>query len=108
MLSTTPPTLPAPSSSVESRPDVTLHEIREAAAADLPRLPRDPVDLLLRTAIVLGLAGVLWITFASDAFGPLLRAAEHHRWGTVARSPSILWAAMGSILLCVRTALWFR
>jgi hyaluronan synthase len=71
-------------------------------------LQGDAVDLLLRAAILLGLGGVLWITFATDAFSPLLRAAEAHRWATLARNPSVLWAAMGSILLCVRTALWFR
>lgn len=69
---------------------------------------RDGFDLLLRAAIVVSLAGVLWATFATDAFGPLTRAAEARHWARLVKSPAVLWAAMGSILLCVRTALWLR
>ncbi len=83
-------------------------EPRLQAAPGREALAGDGFDLALRIAIVLGLAGVLWGTFATDAFVPLLRAAEARRWAVLVKSPAVLWAVMGSVLLCVRTALWFR
>ncbi len=81
---------------------------RAAQSRDSTDLPADGVDLLLRAAILAGLAAILWGTFAGNAFQPLLQAAEARHWARLFRSPAVLWAAMGSLLLCVRTALWFR
>lgn len=79
-----------------------------SAAARGSGFASDRVDLVLRAAIVVGLAGVLWTTFATDAFAPLLSVLRAGRWTALAAHPSVLWAVMGSALLCVRTALWFR
>lgn len=87
---------------------VMLGEPDSVAPPSNESLRSDGFDLLLRAAIVLGLAGLLWVTFATDAFRPLLRAVEGSHWGPLIKSPAVLWTAMGSVLLCVRTAIWFR
>lgn len=79
-----------------------------AADAPVPLPEGGAADLLLRVAIVVGLASVLWVAFATSAFRPFLEAAQDRRWGYLVGRPSVLWAAMGSLLLCLRTALWFR
>jgi hyaluronan synthase len=106
--SSVPPDILRDRAAADSRRPLMRTEFGEAAAVNSPGLRRDAADLVLRAAIVLGLAGVLWVTFATDAFTPLLRAAEARHWTMLVKNPSVLWAAMGSALLCVRTALWFR
>lgn len=103
-----------PTTTRRTLPDSRPRRVDEIADAARPPAPAngaaraDRTDLVLRAAIVLGLATIVWITFATEAFEPLLAAANGLRWSRLLGSPSILWAAMGSVLLCVRTALWFR
>ncbi len=78
------------------------------AQGSIRSLPSRSVDFLLRTTIVAGLGALCWLTFSSDAFRALVTAAESHRWGTLIARPSLLWAGMGTVMLCVRTLLWFR
>jgi hyaluronan synthase len=66
------------------------------------------VDAAIQLTIVIGLAALVWLTFTNDAFWPLVREAESHRWVALLRRPSALWAAMGTLFLCLRTALWLR
>ncbi len=68
----------------------------------------DLVDSIIGLAIAAGLAVLVWVTFVTNAFLPVLQAAEGHLWATLIRRPSVLWAGMGTILLLLRTALWFR
>lgn len=81
---------------------------RSGDAPGTADLSRDSLEMLLRVAISTGLIAILWVTFATDAFRPLLEAAEARHWGRLVKSPAVLWAAMGSLLLWIRTALWFR
>lgn len=73
-----------------------------------PGTEADVVNWLLRAAIVVGLALLVWGMVRSDALLPILTAAQAHRWGRVVVRPSVLWAISGSTLLVLRTVLWFR
>ncbi len=64
------------------------------------------MDWMLRGAIVLGLAFVVYVTVAGRLFHPMLRAAEAESWARVIIRPSLLWAMMGSLLLMFRTVVW--
>jgi hyaluronan synthase len=68
----------------------------------------DPLEWLLRLAIVAGLLALI----ASSLLGPLLRSiiteVESSRWATLIERPSMIWAVMGTLLLAFRTRLWFR
>lgn len=48
------------------------------------------------------------IAFATGVFRPLMDAASEGLWGTLLLRPSVLWFAMGVLLLTLRTALWVR
>ena len=65
-------------------------------------------DWLIRAAIVLGVVLLGVVSLTSRFFVPLIHAAEHERWMRAVEHPSMLWAAMGSVLLGFRTFLWFR
>ena len=65
-------------------------------------------DWALRIAIVVGLIALCWFTLESEALKPLVFAAENHRWARLFERPGVLWAIAGTVLLCVRTGLWFR
>jgi len=66
----------------------------------------DLVDWLLRAAIVAGLLGLTWYAFAADIFGPIVQTAEEGHWVGLVKRPSVIWAAMGTLLINVRTLLW--
>lgn len=70
--------------------------------------PQDAWDLLLRVTIIVGLAGLLWASVTSAAFLPLLRVAQRHGMVAILIKPSVAWFSMGSMLLLLRTLLWFR
>jgi len=65
-------------------------------------------DWLLVVAIVLGLLLLGHATLFSAVLRPLVMEVEASRWGLFLERPSVLWTAMGTLLLAVRTALWFR
>jgi hyaluronan synthase len=70
--------------------------------------PAGAFDVAIQILIVVGLLTLVWLTFTADAFSPLLREAGSHRWIALFKRPALLWAAMGFLLLSVRTALWLR
>lgn len=70
--------------------------------------PFDTWEWILRIAIVLGLGLIFYGTFAGKIFRPLWHAANMHGWMPVLMRPSLLWMAMGTVLLGFRTLLWFR
>jgi hyaluronan synthase len=59
-------------------------------------------------AILVGLAGICWATLCTHALGSWLGLVGERRWADFLERPSTLWAGMGTLLLCVRTALWMR
>ena len=69
--------------------------------------PADWFDWLLRAAIVLALAAIVFVTFHGRVFEPLLRSAMLHNWTSIVARPSVIWILMGTVLLVFRTALWF-
>lgn len=98
LLETPPPaSLPQPAS-VET----------EAAPPVEDDLPKDVWDWVLRAAIVAGLAVIAYTTVASRVLLPVLDAVESSRWARFIERPSVLWVAMGTVLLVFRTVLWFR
>jgi hyaluronan synthase len=68
----------------------------------------DAWEWILRAAIVLGLALIIYGTVEGRVFNPLVRAAHASDWMHAMLRPSILWMTMGSLLLGFRTFLWFR
>jgi hyaluronan synthase len=64
------------------------------------------MDWMLRGAILLGLAFIVYVTVVGRLFHPLLRAAGADSWVRVIVRPSLLWAMMGSLLLMYRTVVW--
>src|SRR5574337_1682570 len=58
-----------------------------------------PWDGLYRTAILLGLAVTLYVSFRWALFQPLLHTAAEHRWTRFIVHPSILWMLMGVLML---------
>ncbi len=78
-------------------------------AVETSRIPdADALNWLLRVAIVVSLFLLVWSTIRSNALLPLLAAAQAHRWGGLVVRPSVLWALSGTVLLVLRTLLWFR
>lgn len=71
-------------------------------------LELDPWDPLFRALIVLGLVGLVYLSFQWRVFQPLFSAAAEHPWTRYVVRPSLLWAAMGGLMLAFRTLLWFR
>jgi len=66
------------------------------------------VDLLLKTAIVLGLCSLFYFAIYGRIFQPLLDAAAVNDWTKAILRPSAIWIAMGVLLLGFRTTLLFR
>jgi len=65
-------------------------------------------DWLLRFAIVLCLAVIMFVTLRGKVLEPILQAAASQRWTESLLRPSLLLLVMGSIMLAFRTLLWFR
>ncbi len=67
-----------------------------------------PWDRVHRAAILGGLGCVVYFTMRWRVFQPLLASAEQHHWLRFLVHPSLLWVAMGTVMLAFRTLLWFR
>jgi hyaluronan synthase len=67
-----------------------------------------PGDAFSRALILLGFGLVLFLSWRLNIFHGVIGAARHHQWGRFIVSPAILWAAMGMLMLLLRTLLWFR
>jgi hyaluronan synthase len=65
-------------------------------------------EWLVRFAILAGLVLVFYANLTGRAFQPLISSARHSHWASFLVRPSMLWAAMGIILLGFRTLLWLR
>jgi hypothetical protein len=79
-----------------------------ASVRPLPAPARDAWDALILGVIFLGLLFLLWLSIATPLMDPLLEAARQGRWGHLLVRPTVIWIAMGSLLLDVRTAMWLR
>jgi hyaluronan synthase len=65
-------------------------------------------DRLLLAAIFAGIVGMTWFAFRSSLFDPILSMARRGDWGALVLRPTVLWLAMGFILLVMRTLLWLK
>ncbi len=67
----------------------------------------DWTDLLLRLAIVVFLAMLIFLAFDGRIYKPLLQAADNREWAEALLRPSVFWLLMGTVMLGFRTVLWF-
>jgi hyaluronan synthase len=65
-------------------------------------------DFVARSLVAVGLGLLMYFSMVNQVFRPVLEAAEAHAWGRLATRPGVLWGAMGTLMLLVRTILWFR
>ena len=71
-------------------------------------LELQPWDRFFRAAILVALAALVYFTVRWRIFHPIAAAAGAHQWMRLVVNPSLLWAAMGTLMLVFRTLLWFR
>jgi hyaluronan synthase len=75
---------------------------------DLEESLRAPGDWLLYGALLVGWL-ILWRVHAHHVLlGAVAAAAQAHPWIHVLIPPSLLWLAMGTLLLLFRTLMWIR
>jgi hyaluronan synthase len=79
---------------------------RPAPSISIPA--RDGWDNVILLLICTGLLFLLWMSVATPLMDPLTNAARHGRWGAFLVRPTVIWIAMGTLLLAVRTAMWTR
>ncbi len=84
------------------------HSFLPVNSAIVGSAPIDAWEWILHIAIVLGLGLIFYGTFAGKIFRPLWHATNMHGWMPVLMRPSLMWMAMGTVLLGFRTLLWFR
>lgn len=68
----------------------------------------DVWDRLILLLIFIGLAFLAWLALATPLMDPLTSAARAGRWGTLLVRPTIIWIAMGTVMLTIRTLMWTR
>jgi hyaluronan synthase len=81
---------------------------RTAAIAIGPEPPRDAWDRLLIAAIFAGMLLLAYAAFATPLLQPLLSLAGKGEWAQLWVRPTVIWVAMGLVLLLMRTLLWLR
>ena len=77
-------------------------------ALTLPKPPSPALDWVLRLLIMSGLLVLCYASFGSRLVQPLLQAAVTEDWTRFIVRPSLIWVAMGMLMLVFRTLLWFR
>jgi hyaluronan synthase len=80
---------------------------RSLSTPILGELPSDIWDKVLRAAILVALAAILYAVIESDAFEPWQNIIDRNEWAAFITRPSALWLAMGLLLLLFRTLLWY-
>lgn len=67
----------------------------------------DWTDVLIRLAIVVFLALLVYLAIEGKIYKPLIKAAHNREWAEALLRPSAFWVALGTIMLGFRTLLWF-
>ena len=78
------------------------------AIAVRPEPPRDAWDRVLIAAIFGGMLALAYAAFATPLLQPILSHAEKGEWTQLWIRPTVIWIAMGLLLLWMRTLLWLR
>jgi len=68
----------------------------------------DGWDRALMASIITALGILFYLSSTGRVFVPLLRDIKSQYWLNVLARPSMMWAVMGTMLLCFRTLLWSR
>ena len=76
-----------------------------SAQAGLP--PGRGYRILVGSAIVLGLAAILFAMLNGDLFRPIRQSIEAGNLSASVMKPSLIWISMGLMMLTLRTLLWF-
>ena len=76
------------------------------AAASTPVPPRDAWDRVLIATIFAGMLALAYAAFATPLLQPLFALAGRGEWAELWIRPTVIWIAMGLLLLLVRTLLW--
>jgi len=63
--------------------------------------------VLVGSAIVLGLAAILYAMLNGELFRPIRESIENGNLSASVLKPSLIWASMGLLMLALRTLLWF-
>lgn len=63
-------------------------------------------DRLLVATIFVGMVAFAYAVFASPLLQPIITAAQKEQWNALLLKPTVLWVAMGFLLLFLRTILW--
>ncbi len=86
----------------------TLDTAARAPFAPTPAsTPSRGYRILIGSAILIGLALVVYVTLSGELFRPAREAIASGDWQAAILRPSLLWVAMAIVMLTVRTALWF-
>lgn len=75
------------------------------AAVDVP--PGRGYRILVGSAIVLGLAVILFSMANGELFRPIRQSIEAGNLSESVLKPSLIWVSMGLLMLVLRTLLWF-
>ena len=81
---------------------------KAVAVVARPEPPRDAWDRLLVVAIFGGMLALAYGAFATSLLHPLYSLAEKGAWAELWIRPTVIWIAMGLLLLLMRTLLWLR
>jgi hyaluronan synthase len=82
--------------------------LKAAATALAPVPPRDLWDRFLIATIFAGMLALAYAAFATSLLQPILSIAGRGEWAQLATRPTVIWIAMGLVLLLMRTLLWLR
>jgi len=63
-------------------------------------------DRVLVATIFIAMIGFAYAVFASSLLQPLITAAQKQQWNVLLLRPTVIWVAMGFLLLLLRTILW--
>ena len=100
--------LSTPPLHARSAPAVPLPAFADALPPRKPQRERDVWDTLLVVAIFVCIWATVIGAFATGLFATAVAAVSEGMWSALVLRPSILWFAMGVLLITIRTVLWVR
>jgi hypothetical protein len=62
-------------------------------------------DRVLVATIFIAMVGFAYAVFASSLLQPIITAAQKQQWNVLLFRPTVIWVAMGFLLLLLRTIL---
>ncbi len=77
-------------------------------SADTRDANADHWDRLLIATIFGGMLAFAYVVFNSSLLQPIVTTAQKQHWNALLLKPTVVWVAMGFLLLFLRTMLWLR